>query len=71
MDIDITAGTTADIESLGPLWPAMLEHPRRVVGERWPARGEVDSLVVSDQVRGNGAGSALQNEHLSNAWRRT
>ncbi|MEV3926950.1 hypothetical protein [Actinomadura coerulea] len=43
MGIDVTTGTTAGIESLDPLWPAMLEHHRRVVGERCPVRGAADS----------------------------
>jgi ribosomal protein S18 acetylase RimI-like enzyme len=115
VDIEITSGSLTDLDSLAPLWMAMVEHHRAVVsgrvpvrpaGEAWERRrrqyeswlqdgsgllflarraaadevigyamcrllpsgptfdlgdvwGEVESLAVSPQARGEGAGTAL------------
>jgi ribosomal protein S18 acetylase RimI-like enzyme len=115
VDIEITSGSLTDLDSLAPLWMAMVEHHRAVVagrvpvrpaGEAWErrrhqyeswiqdgsgllflarregaadvigyamcrllpsgppfdlgeVRGDVESLAVSPQARGEGAGTAL------------
>jgi ribosomal protein S18 acetylase RimI-like enzyme len=38
MGLEIRLGTVEDIEALGPLWMAMVEHHRGLVGEQWTVR---------------------------------
>jgi ribosomal protein S18 acetylase RimI-like enzyme len=38
MEIDVRTGARSDIDSLEPLWKAMVEHHREIAGERLPIR---------------------------------
>jgi ribosomal protein S18 acetylase RimI-like enzyme len=38
MAISVTIGTERDVEYLASLWMSLVEHHRRLVGDRWPVR---------------------------------
>jgi len=38
MAIEVSAGTVNDVDSLAPLWMALVEHHREVVGQQCPVR---------------------------------
>ncbi len=38
MDLEIGLGAATDIDGVAPLWMAMVEHHRELVGEQWPVR---------------------------------
>lgn len=38
MEFEVSAGGPGDVESVGPLWMAMVEHHRAVSTEPWPVR---------------------------------
>ncbi len=46
MEHEIRPGTPGDIEALAPLWMAMVEHHRGLVGEQWPVRGAEQAWVL-------------------------
>lgn len=39
MDIEVKVGEAKDVDSLAPLWMAMVEHHRHLLGHVWPVRG--------------------------------
>lgn len=43
MDIEITTGALADVDSVAPLWMAMVEHHREVVDGSVPVRPAADA----------------------------
>ncbi|MBA3339061.1 MAG: GNAT family N-acetyltransferase [Geodermatophilaceae bacterium] len=38
MDVVVTAGDVSDVDSLAPLWKAMVEHHQQLVGHEWHVR---------------------------------
>ena len=49
VDIDVLAGSASDVDELGPLWIAMVEHHRELVGPEWPVRGAEQAWALCRQ----------------------
>ncbi len=43
------AGSASDVDELGPLWIAMVEHHRELVGPEWPVRGAEQAWALCRQ----------------------
>lgn len=46
MDLEIRIGGAGDIDALAPLWMAMVEHHRDLVGAQWPVRAPESAWVL-------------------------
>ncbi len=49
MEFSITPGTTTDLEAVMPLWLAMVEHHRDLVGNRIPVRPGDEAWTIRQQ----------------------
>jgi ribosomal protein S18 acetylase RimI-like enzyme len=49
MQLEIRPGGADDIDALAPLWMAMVEHHRGLVGEQWPVRAAEEAWVLRRQ----------------------